>query len=1144
MYKELFKRPFYAQNFAPLSQHVSNAHASYNVLPFLKKIMKLSFLQLLCIAITVQFSWSAPVRAQLLEKRITAEFNNQKLERALKVIATKANIRLVYDSQVWKNAKLVTASFNNVKMKDVLDRLLKDGGVTYEIINDQFMVLKSGITPNPQVLPVTSAPDVNYQLPGFVVTGKIIDENNEPLIGVSVKVKNGNQAVITDSKGNYAIGLAKSNSIIEFSVVGYKTVEMVVTTEGTLNVKMQPDPAKLDEVVVIGYGTTTRRTSTGSQAGISAKEIEKQPVTNVLQAMQGRLPGVAITQTNGLPGAGINVQIRGTNSLLNSNRPFYVIDGVPFLSEPISAAATGTATQSAEGATSPLNTINPSDIESIEVLKDADATAIYGSRGANGVVLITTKKGKAGKTKFGVNASTGMSKVTHFVDLLGTEQYLALRRKGFANNNLTPTAANAPDLLVWDQNANTDFQRLFLGNTAHTNDINANVSGGDVRTNFYLSGTYHKEGNVYPGSQAYQRGGANFNLNHSSADQRFTLSLSAIYSADKNNIATIDLATYAYTLPPNYPLYNPDGSLYYFSTVNNPLGFRDQTNDNRSTNLLSNLVLKYTLLKGLDFKTSVGYSKTDMRTTTIRPSTSLNPALNPTGTGTSAFVYNYTNNYIVEPQLNYKTKAWKGNLDLLAGGTWQFRQSNQPYNILASGFTADVFLNNIASATTRSVSAASMDYKYTSVFARTTYNVDNKYIINGSFRRDGSSRFGPDRQFGHFGAVGAAWVFSEEKFVKDKLDWFSFGKLRGSYGIVGSDEIGNYKYLDTYTSAATSVYATVAALQPTRIANNEFQWESTKKLEIGLELGFLKDRLSLTSSYYRNRSGNQLLDFSISPQTGFASYQANLPATVQNSGVEFLLTSTNIRNKSFTWTTSFNIAKNDNKLLTYPGIEKTSYYSRFIVGNPISAYYVYQYNGINATTGLPDFADLNNSGTISGGFAATGRGDQYYVGTNYPKYFGGLSNSLTYKGLNLDFTFQFVKQQGRSLLNQSFYPPGYMYNASAGITNDYLALGSQDQLVTASTSTAAGLAAYLAYTRYAASNASVVDASFIRMKNISLSYVLPSTWISKVRAQNVRLFLQGQNLFTITKYKGFDPESQGVSTPPLRTIIAGLQCTF
>lgn len=1076
------------------------------------------------------------VSAASVAQKISMHRQNAEIKDVLREIRAQSGYDFVFDMKLMEKAKTVTVSLNNASLEEALRICFANQDLSYSI-EDMTVIIREK----------TILDKLKNYFADMDVSGTVLDENGLPMPGVGVKVKGTNRATVTGQTGSYYISTDEKNPILIFSYIGYKTTELMAKTK--LDVTMVLDPAKLDEVLVIGYGTTTRRLSTGAQVGITAKDIEKQPVANVLQAMQATMPGVQVTQTNGLPGAGINVQIRGFNSIGKSNRPFYIIDGVPFLSEPINNASSSTSVlPSAEGNTSPLNTINPSDIESVEVLKDADATAIYGSRGANGVVLITTKKGVAGKTRFNVNASSGASVVAHFVDLLGTEEYLALRRKGFANqttNPVAPSATTAPDLFVYDQNLSKNWQKELLGGTARTHDVSANVSGGDSNTNFYLSGTYHQEGNVYPGELGYKRGGVKANLNHSSPDKKFTLGFSAMYSTDKNDISTIDLANHSYSLPPNFSIYRADGKLNWTGN-SNPYGYLLQTTDNRSSNLLGNLNLKYTILEGLDLKSSFGYSKTDMNQVTLRPLRSLSTAFIVPVSGSAAYSYTYSNNYIVEPQITYNRKIWKGTLNALVGGTYQFKQSKQPYYTLASGFSDDNFMRTVGLASNAFTTNSSRDYKYASLFGRLNYNIQDKYIVNLNFRRDGSSRFGPNNQFGNFGSAGAAWIFSEEDFIKDKTTWFSFGKLRGSYGVIGSDEIGDYQYYESF-SASTALYNGNSSLIPTRIANNDFQWETTKKFDLGLELGFFKDRLSLSAAYYNNRSGNQLINYPLSPQVGFPSYQSNLPAVVQNSGLELLINSTNIKAKDFSWTSSFNISKNANKLLSFPNIEKTSYYSLYVVGKPLSGYYVNQFRGIDPATNLPAFTDFNGVGGTANpttGFAATGRGDRYYAGSPYPDFFGGLTNTFTYKGLTLDFTFQFVKQKGRGLANASNNAPGTMFNAARSVVEEYLALGSQDYLVTAGTGTVNGRAANTAYVAWAASDANIVDASFIRMKNVNLSYVLPSKWISKVHAQQIRVFTQAQNLFTITKYKGFDPESQGIVTPPLRTIVAGLQFTF
>jgi TonB-linked SusC/RagA family outer membrane protein len=1074
------------------------------------------------------------VSAKGLAQQVSLSLKDAPLEKVFVEIQKQAGYQFVYNNRLMKGMNRITIEVKNVPVEKVLQLCFSNQPLTYAII-EKTIIVRSKEQRRLDGEPVPLA--IN-------ISGVVEDEEAHPLLGVNISVKGAFKSVSTNAKGEFVMGDVDENATLVFSYVGYESQEIPVQKRTSYHVRLERSKQPLDEMMIIGYGTTSKRYATGTSNRITSSDISKTPVTNVLLALQGRTPGVYIGQNNGLPGAGLTVQVRGVNSLTKGNLPLYIIDGVPYLSEPINTqTGTSNVLPSAEGNTSPLNTINPADIESIDVLKDADATAIYGSRAANGVVLITTKKGKAGKTQVTVNYNTSQSKVANFIETLGTEEYLALRRKGFANNNITPTAANAPDLKTWDTTAYTDLHKELLGHTARSTDLSASVSGGDLRTNFLISGTYHKETNVFAGGQGYRRVGVNFSLNHSSLDKKLNIGLSAIYSADKNNISSTDLTTWAYSLPPNFPLYKADGSLYWTGTVSgpkNPLGYLYQTNENKSSNLLTSLTLKYNLVKGLDLKTMVGYSRTDMDQVRLTPSKSLDMSLSSSILG-SAFSYNYTNNYIVEPQATYKAKIWEGVLEALVGGTWQFKQSKQPFYTIASGFTSDAFLRNVSLATSSSTSSSSQDYKYTSAFGRLNYNIMGRYIVNLVYRRDGSSRFGPNNRFGNFGSAGAAWIFSEEEPVK-RLSWLSFGKIRGSYGFVGNDAIGNYGYLDTYTSTSY-IYNGTAGLVPSRLANNQYHWEETHKLEAALELGFVDNRIMVTANFYRNRTDNQLISYTLSPQAGFASYQANMPALVQNKGWEFTLNTTNIKTKDFSWSTSINVSLNRNKLLSFKDIEKSAYYASYIVGNPLSAVYVYKYAGLDSN-GLPTMEDLNKSGAVNTGFAATGRGDRYYAGTSLPEYFGGISNTVTYKGLSLDVLFQFVKQKGRNILQYTYYPPGYMYNASADAFHKYLALGSADKLITTTTATTAGLNAYRAYSNYTGSDALFEDASFVRLKNVSLSYNFPTKFIKKAKLQNLRLYVQGQNLFTVTNYTGYDPESQGISLPPLRTFATGIQFTF
>ncbi|MFW0718629.1 SusC/RagA family TonB-linked outer membrane protein [Pedobacter sp. N23S346] len=1072
------------------------------------------------------------------ELKIDIVFTNSSLEESIRLLESKAKVKFIYNEALLDKSKKLNRNFKAKELNEILHQILSDYSLSYEIVDDKYIILKSISGQSVPEMEDLQSQKLNNI--GFVQYGTVTDESGNPLPGVSVRLNNASNLATTDREGRFQIGIHRDETTLIFTYVGYKNAQRRASRSRELFLALEPDPGRLDEVNVIGYGTSTKRTSTGSEMGITDKDLFNTPAANPAAALQGRVAGVYVQQGNGLPGSPMNFTIRGTNSLAGRNNPLFIVDGVPYLAEAINAQS-GTPLDAANGSTSPLNSLNPADIESINILKDADATAIYGSRGANGVVLITTKKGKAGKTSLEGSVKHGVSEVNHFVRTLSTAEYLAIRRKGYENTGDDPVSDQAYDLTNWDQNAYTDFQKLLIGNTAKMTDANLALSGGDERTNFRLSGTYLDQGNVFTKQQGYQRSAANFNIGHKTLDQKFEINLSAIYSSEKNNVSVLDQTSAAYNLPPNYPLYNPDGSLYWsgvdFGIPTNPLAQLNQRQNNVSTSLITNLVMSYNILQGLTFKTSLGFSRSDMDQSRFYPMSSMDPGV-VYNESRSIFAYDVSTNYIVEPQLSYTKNIAKGQLSALIGGTWQSQKSKQPFYTLANAFPSDDFLEDLRSARDVTTSSSSSQYKYVSVFGRLNYNWESKYILNLNFRRDGSSRFGLNSRYGNFGSAGAAWVFSEEDFAKNS-SFLSFGKLRGSYGVVGSDQIGDYQYLDSYVSIPY-VYNGVNGLDAIRIANQNYRWEETKKMEAAIDLGFFKDRLSLSVAFYRNVSGNQLVSFPLSIQTGFTSYQANLPAKVENKGWEFTLNSQNIKNKNFSWSTNFNISLNQNKLKEFPGIEKTSYYSQYQIGRPLSSFYTFQYTGFNPQTGLPTVADLNGNGAVNFGFLDTGRGDRYFAGATQPKYYGGLSNTVSYKKITLDFLFQFVKQKGRNILSQSFYPPGYMYNSAAEPILAYINAGLPTQpQVTSSFNDA-----YDAYSDYISSDAVLTDASFIRLKNVNLSYDFDGNWLKRIKLQRLRIQLQAQNLFTITNYLGFDPESQGVNLPPLRTIVGALQFTF
>ena len=958
----------------------------------------------------------------------------------------------------------------------------------------------------------------------------IVSDGSSPLPGVTITLKSSkNTAVITDYNGHYSLQVSPMDTLV-VSFIGFKTKFIPVINRAKIDIELEYDTTTLQEVRVnAGYYSVKERDRTGSISRITSNDIETQPVTNVLAAMQGRMAGVSITQTTGVPGGGFDIKIRGQNSIRNTaNAPLYIIDGVPYASDPIGYSQTSTIYPSA---TSPLNSINPDNIESIEVLKDADATSIYGSRGANGVVLITTKKGKAGKTKFSITSSTAVGKVTKFMNLMNTQQYLAIRRQAFVNDGIPFGTADYDVNGTWDQNRYTDWQKELLGGTSQMNDLQGTISGGSNHTQFLVSGNYHKETAVYAGDFAYKKGGGQFSLNHRSEDNRFRLNFSAVYNIQDNSQPAQELTYSAQTLAPNAPtLYNSDGSLNWENqTWENPLAALNSVFKFRTKDLVANTALSYEIAKDLTLKSSFGYTDLNTVETRTSPSTVYNPIYNVSSSRSSIYL-NSTNrsSWIIEPQINWEKEIAGGKFSILAGGTFQ-SQSNRTLYQFGSGFSSNDLIYNLAAAKTVTVLANDeIQYRYQAFFGRLNYNWQQRYIINLTARRDGSSRFGPGNQFANFGAIGTAWLFSNESFLKNRR-WISFGKIRASYGTTGSDQIGDYQFLNTYTTTGVQ-YSGIVGLQPSRLFNPDFGWEVNKKLEFALELGLLGDRIFATAAWYQNRSSNQLVGIPLPGTTGFTTIQANLDATVENRGQEFTLRTVNFNKGNFHWSTSFNLSFIRNKLLSFPSLETSTYSQKYRIGMPLNIALVYKSDGVNPQTGIYGFEDLNNDGRIS--FPL----DRQTAVDMNPKYFGGLQNQLSYKRWNLDFLFQFVKQKNR-LLPMS--PAGMMSNQQDRITDLWTKTGdlSQYQIAT----TGSNSSAVNSNSNYWESDAMISDASYIRLKNISLTYELPLS----LRETSCKVMLQGQNLLTFTKFKEGDPEfvTSGF-LPPLKIISLGVQLNF
>ena len=975
---------------------------------------------------------------------------------------------------------------------------------------------------------------INTPLQTQQVQGKVTDEQGKPLPGATVKIKNGNVLGSTDMEGKFVLNNVPLKGALSISFIGFQTSEIPIpiNTSNEIIIQLKADANSLNEVQVIGYGTTTKRLNTGSVSTVSAIDLEKQPVTNVLSALEGRAPGVFVQQTNGLPGGGINIQIRGKGSILAGTDPFYVIDGVPYSSNVLSSnSAIGTT--SLNGLVSPFNSINPDDIESINILKDADATAIYGSRGANGVVLITTKKGKAGKTNVDLNISEGINKIASLPSLLNLQQYLQIRKEAFKNDGETPssdpTSTNyAPDLTTWSQSKSTNWGKYLLGGTGHVTDVQGNISGGEKNTTFNIGGNFHSETTVLPGDNLYQRGGLRYSLQHTTLNDKFSIILSGAYTTDHNQLvdpsSTFEGDLF---LPPNFPLYDQNDKINWEYGLNPSADIKAQSKIS-TDNFVSNLILKYNITKDLNFNTSFGYNKININQVQTFPLASQNPQYSPSNY--SYFATNSNQSVIIEPQLNYIKKFNSSILSLLAGGTYQNTLSQGQY-INASNFSSEELLQNLASAgTINTISNSYLQYKYVSLFGRVNYAIDDKYILNASIRRDGSSRFGPGNQFGTFGAVGGAWLFSQENWIKSNLPFISYGKLRGSYGIVGNDQITDYQYLSTYSSSGYT-YQDTSGLKPSRISNSNFHWEVDKKLEIGLELGFVKDRILLTVDRYQSRSSNQLVAYAIPTLTGFNSYQANLPAVVQNTGWEIEFNTKNIQQKDFNWSTTFNITVPSNKLVSFQNFVNSSYANTLVLGEDITRVYGYRLTSVNPSTGNAIYASQPGSTSASPYY-------YYTMGNRTPNFYGGFGNTFIYERWQLDIFGQFTKQDAQGDLS---YSPGQFINNYQYTLKRWQQPGDITNIPKASNNPD-----YY----YSSSSGNFFDASYFRLKNVSLSYNLPSKWLSKIGIDRLRVYAQGQDLYTWWHKNNpfLDPESGAFGTtnnlPPMRSIVFGTQITF
>ena len=1099
--------------------------------PLVIKCIVMAKITILLIALSLQVS--ANIYAQ---QQVTLNVKNATLVDVLSSIREQTGYLYLMRSANSKLAKPVTINLKSTPLETALQQIFLDQPFTFELQQPNMIVIK--VKPQPEKKS-TAQPEEERQKE---IKGTVKDEQGNPLPGATVILKEQNNRItLTDGEGRFIFANAPDQGTILVRMIGRETREIKFKNGDAVSFVLKEVNTNMDEVQIIAYGQVSKRNLTSNISSVKGETIAKAPVTNVLYALEGRVPGLFIQQNSGISGNGVDVTIQGKNSLGFGNLPFYVIDGVPYTPEVIQTNVR--AISSGPGST--LGFINPSEIESVEILKDADATAIYGSRASNGAILITTKKGKAGQTKVNLNMQTGWGKVAKKLDFLNTEQYISLRKEAYTNGNSTPNEFDNDINGTWDQKRNTDWQKELIGGTAQYQNIQGSISGGTENTQFLVGGSFLRETTVFPGDFSDSKGSGHFNINHSSKNKRFHFNLTTNYLQDNNHLPQGDLTSDALNLAPNAPaLYNADGTINWSPsptnpnsyTFDNPIAAIYRKYNEKTTNLVSNAQASYEILSNLQFQIGMGYNNLGTDEVSTFPFISVRPDNRPYSQRSAKYGHKYTDTWISEPQLTYNKDFSFGHFDALLGGTLQ-QTKNYMQAFNAQGFANDAQLENIQAAPIVTVTGSLQSvYRYSAIFGRLNYRYQDKYIINLTARRDGSSRFGSQNLFHSFYAIGGAWIFSSEDFVRKNLPILSLGKIRASYGTTGNDQIGDYTFLDLYNNYGVDVpYQQIVALSAVGLPNPHLQWEETRKLNIGIDLGFLENRFLFTGNYFRNRSSNQLLADALSTVTGFPTIIKNLPATIQNKGWEFLLESTPIKGRNFNWQSSINLTIPRNKLLRYDNLNSNSIY---IIGQSTNIVRAYPYAGVNPQTGLYQFVTSKGEFTSS----PNSQTDKTDIIDLNPKWYGGFSNSFSFKGWSLDFLIQYVKRKGANFRYPAFTGAFLSGNYTTNVLDHWKEPGDVAQIQKVTTDLGP---LFDPTDAISASNATYSDASYARLKNASLSYNLPKEWLQKAHISQIRVYAQGQNLLTFTKYFGRDPETlSNSSLPPLRVYTLGLQLIF
>ncbi|GAB3272063.1 TonB-dependent receptor [Larkinella harenae] len=934
------------------------------------------------------------------------------------------------------------------------------------------------------------------------VAGKVTAaEDGSILPGVSIQLKGTSRGTQTDASGNYTLSVPSDGGTLVFSFVGTTTQEIAIGNRSTVDVQLTSDTRALSEVVVVGYGTQQRRDLTGSQVTVKGDDIARLPVQTFETALQGRTPGVQITQGSGRLGSALQIRVRGAASISAGNEPLYVLDGIPITSQDVNTTDNELF--------SPLADIDPNDIESIEILKDASASAIYGSRASNGVVLITTKRGKVGRTNVTIGYYTGVSKPTRLRKFLNAAQYKELFSEAATNVGYDPAEEFEGNGLDFNSTVDENWSEKSF-QTGSVNQVNFGINGGNEKTRFSLSGALNNQVGIVVANE-FKRNNIRLNLDHS-ISKKFTVGTSLALSRTINKKTPGDNAfanpVQLNALPPIQPAYDPANptqynrrTLYY----NNLIEIDFASNYANTYRMFGNLFGSYQIVPGLTFRSEYGFDFLNLQEEIYRGRQTEDGS--PTGYGYQA--QSRSINWTTNNTLSYLRTFGNHNIDLLGGITYQ-EQNLQSLSSEGRGFPNDQFKKIASAARILSGSSTETGYSILSYVARANYKFKDRYLIGVSGRVDGSSRFGANNRYGFFPSVSAGWILNEEPFIKDAIPALSLLKLRVSYGVTGNSEIGNFDSRGLYTAIP---YADQAGIRPSQIANPDLRWEKSTQFDVGLEFGILNNRLNGQIDLYDKTTNDLLLNVPQPGVNGFSTIARNV-GSLRNRGIEFSLTSQNFVG-AFRWSTNFNIAFNRNKVLRLdvsPIRPNSRFLSYVTEGQPLGIFYGKKFLGADPANG--DAIYEGPDGQPTNDFSAA---PDLYVGDPNPDFTGGLTNNLSYKGFDLNFLLQFV--YGNDLYNVA--------GLFQSVNGDYFDNQTVDQMKRWQKP---GDVTDVPQARLYEGNGTGIssrwmqDGSFLRVKTVSLGYNIPGRLLRKVFAQSARVYVSALNLFTFTKYTGYDPE--------------------